>query len=209
MKCRNKSALVLSLLAVMTISGTTACSIFPNSSEQPSGSENSSTESVVTATLTLDKTSLQLDLYTSATITASLENSEEVIVWSSSDESVAKVVDGVVTAYKAGTATITATAGDLEAMCTVTIGEPTELPEFTELPEELTLIKGTTEELDAVMMYWNTKQTTLWDVKKNTKLRSFEMTDYYSISDMSVFRGSSVEILRFFGCNGCSIKDAR
>ena len=69
------------------------------------------------------------------------------------DESVAKVVDGVVTAYKAGTATITATAGDLEAMCTVTIGEPTELPEFTELPEELTLIKGTTEELDAVMMY--------------------------------------------------------
>ena len=59
-------------------------------------------------------------------------------------------------------------------------------------------------ELDAIMMYWNTKQTTLWDVKKNTKLRSFEMTDYYSISDMSVFRGSSVEMLRFFGCNSCS-----
>ena len=59
-------------------------------------------------------------------------------------------------------------------------------------------------ELDAIMMYWNTKQTTLWDVKKNTKLRSFEMTDYYSVSDMSVFRGSSVEMLRFFGCNSCS-----
>ena len=57
-------------------------------------------------------------------------------------------------------------------------------------------------ELEAVMMYWNTKQTTLWDVKKNTKLRSFEITDYYSISDMSVFRGSSVERLCFFGCNG-------
>ena len=57
-------------------------------------------------------------------------------------------------------------------------------------------------ELDAIMMYWNTKQTTLWDARKNTKLRSFEMTDYYSISDMSVFRGSSVEMLRFFGCNG-------
>ena len=59
-------------------------------------------------------------------------------------------------------------------------------------------------ELDAIMMYWNTKQTTLWDVKKNTKLRSFEITDYYQISDMSVFRGSSVEMLRFFGCNSCS-----
>ena len=59
-------------------------------------------------------------------------------------------------------------------------------------------------ELDAIMMYWNTKQATLWDVKKNIKLRSFEMTDYYSISDMSVFRGSSVEMLRFFGCNSCS-----
>ena len=58
--------------------------------------------------------------------------------------------------------------------------------------------------LDAVQMYWNKKQTTLWDVKKNTKLRSFEITDYFSISDMSVFRDSSVEMLCFFGCDGAS-----
>ena len=68
---------------------------------------------------------------------------------------------------------------------------------------DLTRMESCTE-LDAVQLYWNTKQSTLWDVKKNTKLRSFEMTDYYQISDMSVFRGSSVEMLCFFGCNGAS-----
>ena len=59
-------------------------------------------------------------------------------------------------------------------------------------------------ELDAVQLYHSTKQATLWDVKKNTKLRSFEIMDYYEVSDLSVFAGSSVETLRFYGCNGCS-----
>ena len=59
-------------------------------------------------------------------------------------------------------------------------------------------------ELVAIQMYWNTKQETLWDVKKNTKLRSFGIMDYYKVSDLSAFRGSNVEYLSFLGCNGCS-----
>lgn len=58
--------------------------------------------------------------------------------------------------------------------------------------------------LEAIQLVWNTKQDTLWDVKKNTKLKSFEMTDYYQISDFSQFRGSSIENLCLFGCNGLS-----
>ena len=47
------------------------------------------------------------------------------ITWTSSDETVATVdATGKVTAVKAGTATITATAGELSATCTVTVSEP-------------------------------------------------------------------------------------
>ena len=46
---------------------------------------------------------------------------ENEIVWSSSDDMVATVVDGVVTAIGAGTATITATSGSLSASCEVTV----------------------------------------------------------------------------------------
>lgn len=59
-------------------------------------------------------------------------------------------------------------------------------------------------ELEAVQFYWNTKQESLWDVKKNTKLKSFHMMDYYKVSDFSAFRGSSIETLELFGCNGAS-----
>lgn len=59
-------------------------------------------------------------------------------------------------------------------------------------------------ELEAVQFYWNTKQESLWDVKKNTNLKSFHMTDCYKVSDYSALRGSSVETLELFGCNGAS-----
>ena len=58
--------------------------------------------------------------------------------------------------------------------------------------------------LETIQLYWNTKQDSLWDVKKNPKLKSFEITDYYQVSDFSAFRGSSIETLCLFGCNGLS-----
>ena len=60
---------------------------------------------------------------------------------------------------------------------------------------------GTCSELTAIQFYWNTKQDSLWDVKKNTKLKDFDMMDYYNVSDFSAFRGSSIESLRLHGCN--------
>ena len=60
------------------------------------------------------------------------------------------------------------------------------------------------QQLESVELYWNTKQESLWDVKKNTKLKHFEIKEYYHVSDFSAFRGSSIEDLRLFGCNGYS-----
>lgn len=60
------------------------------------------------------------------------------------------------------------------------------------------------EQLESIELYWNTKQEALWDVKKNKKLKHFELKDYYHVSDFSAFRGSSIEDLRLFGCNSYS-----
>lgn len=49
---------------------------------------------------------------------------DKAVVWSSSDESVAVVSDGVFTAKKAGSAIITVAVGDKSASCTVKVFEP-------------------------------------------------------------------------------------
>lgn len=64
--------------------------------------------------VTLDKTELSLTEGASATLTATVEPenaTDKAIVWTSSDNAVATVENGVVTAVKAGTATITAACG--------------------------------------------------------------------------------------------------
>ena len=79
--------------------------------------------------ITLDMTALELTVEETATLTATVdpENAtDNTVTWSSSDKTVATVVDGVVTAVAAGTATITAEAGDQEATCVVTVSEKQE-----------------------------------------------------------------------------------
>lgn len=77
--------------------------------------------------VTLDNTELSLAVGKTATLTATCtpDTAEDLTVtWGSSDESVATVTDGVVTAVAAGTAVITATSNDetaISATCTVTV----------------------------------------------------------------------------------------
>ena len=72
----------------------------------------------------LDKTTISLDKGKTVTLIATVgpENATDpTVTWTSSDETVATVKDGIVTAVKEGTATITAKAGDKTATCTVTV----------------------------------------------------------------------------------------
>ena len=74
--------------------------------------------------VTLDKTELSLTEGESATLTATVEPenaTDKAIVWTSSDNAVATVENGVVTAKSEGTATITAACGSAKAECTVTV----------------------------------------------------------------------------------------
>ncbi len=86
------------------------------------------TVSVNTESITIDKTTLSLAVGESATLTATVkpdDATDKTVAWSSSDESVAKVDDGKVTALKSGKATITAECDGKTAECAVTVTVPT------------------------------------------------------------------------------------
>lgn len=78
--------------------------------------------------IALDPTSITKEQYKSATLAATLTpaNATTIVEWSSSDEAVATVSNGVVTMVGVGKATITAKAGEgVTATCDVTVSEPT------------------------------------------------------------------------------------
>ena len=76
-----------------------------------------------TFTITLDKSTLSFIDKTSQTLIATVQpsNTDDTVVWSSSDETVATVVSGVVTPKKTGSCTIIATCGNQSATCSITV----------------------------------------------------------------------------------------
>ena len=79
---------------------------------------------VEVAGITLDQTAATLTEGETLTLTATVspdDATDKTVTWSTSDASVATVADGVVTAVAAGTATITAKAGEHSATCVVTV----------------------------------------------------------------------------------------
>lgn len=85
-----------------------------------------SSDPVAVTGVSLDPTELDLTVGGNATLTATVapaDATDKVVTWSSSDEDVATVDNGVVTAVAVGTATITVTTedGDKTASCEVTV----------------------------------------------------------------------------------------
>ena len=82
-------------------------------------------KTVSLVSVSLSKTELELTEGTDETITATADPADATVTWTSSDDTIATVVDGKITAVKAGTVTITATAekdgASATATCAVTV----------------------------------------------------------------------------------------
>ena len=81
---------------------------------------------VAVSGITLSQTTASLIEDESVTLTATVtpaDATDKTVIWSTSDTNVATVDNGVVTAKSAGTATITAKAGDKTATCVVTVAK--------------------------------------------------------------------------------------
>ena len=126
-------------------------------------------DGVIRATsIQVNKTSVVLNKDKDITVIAVVNPADATditITWTTSDESVATVKDGKITAVGAGTATVTATtANGLTATVRVTVKDP--VVEVTEIildKDELTLETGTTETLTATVTPDNaTDKTVTW-----------------------------------------------
>ena len=99
----------------------------------PSPSPTPAPSTVAVTGVSLDKTTLELEVGGTAKLTATVtpaDATDKTVGWSTSDANVATVSDGTVTAKAAGTATITVKTkdGDKTATCTVTVKAPAPTP---------------------------------------------------------------------------------
>lgn len=97
--------------------------VVPNTSPARVQAEGKVTVSNPAKTVAMNKRVASLEVGGTETLTATLNpvNATDKIVWTSSDPAVASVANGVVTALKLGTTTITATAGNASAQCDITV----------------------------------------------------------------------------------------
>ena len=111
------------------------------------------TELIDVVSISIDKTSIQLKVGETVTLSATVNPSnasDKTVTWSSSDVSIASVDDGIVKALKIGTATIKAKAGDKTATCSITI-VPTEVSSITLDNSSASLKVGETVTLSATV----------------------------------------------------------
>ena len=122
------------------------------------------TRKAVPATgVTLSETALSLHPTEKATLTAAVapENTTDTLVWTSSNDAVATVKDGVVTAKSEGTATITAACGSAKAECVVTVLPPIPATGVTLDKTALKLYEGDAAKLTAMVKPEDTTDKTI------------------------------------------------
>ena len=107
---RKKFLLPLLMLCVGSFAVATGCN----------DDKDSSSAAPMSAEITLSQESVQLEAYQEFLLTASYEG-EDTIVWTVADPTIVSVENGKLVGLKAGTTTVTVTAGSLTDTCTVTV----------------------------------------------------------------------------------------
>lgn len=101
-------------------------------------------DDVLVTDITLSQTAIELETGKKTTLTATVlpdNATDKSVTWTSSDQKVATVLNGKVTAIAVGTATITAKAGEKTAACVVTVTKsetkPNPNPDSSALPDRV------------------------------------------------------------------------
>jgi len=150
--------------------GTATIMVITNDGEHPAICQVTVVERVVAVSgVTLDNTSLSVVTGEIKQLTVSIQPAnatDKTVTWTSSNESVATVENGVIYALKAGTATIMVITnnGARTAICQVTVTEPVIVVTGVTLNNlTLTLEVGETETLTATVQPTNaTDKTVTW-----------------------------------------------
>ena len=170
---KNVKALILSLLATLTVGSLAGCDALTNmfggdtSSSTDITNESTSNSSVGEVedsntseedeeiTISLAETESVMR-FASKQLTATVKGTQEKPVWASSNPAVATVDEnGLVSALTLGEAVITATIGNVSASCTVTVTE-TNIPHEIEVSlEEISVFEGKTSEEITVGVSYN------------------------------------------------------
>lgn len=98
----------------------------PNNNNPGTGTDPA-TQTVAVTGVEVSPTAVTLEAGKTISLTATVKPdnaTDKAVTWTSSDEAIATVKDGTVTAVKEGEATITAKAGDKTAECKVTVTAP-------------------------------------------------------------------------------------
>ena len=126
-------------------------------------------------TISLSSENISLCVGESETVTATVYPSnatDKSIVWSSSNESVATVSNGVITAVMGGTTTITATAGGVSNSCFVTVEVP--VSNIILSDTSISLVTGSTYKVKSTVLPSNaTDKTVVWS-SNNESVASVE-----------------------------------
>lgn len=136
---------------------------------------------IIVSSVTLSKTSVSLKVGETITLEAKVnpdDATDKMVSWTTSDATVATVDNGVVTAKKVGTATITAKAGDKTATCTITV-EPFYVTSISLDQTNITLNIGESRTLKATitpenatdkMVIWTSSNSSVATVDNNGKV---------------------------------------
>lgn len=141
--------------------------------------------------LSLEKTQMTMVAGTTETITATYDG-PWVLAWESSDTAVATVVNGTITAVRAGTAYITVSDGVKRAQCKVTVEAPEMPPEdyvLTLSDRKVEMLVGETMTLDVTYtgynaLVWKSTHEHIVTVSQDGEISAVaEGTGYITVTD--------------------------
>lgn len=167
-----KKSLLLVILAIITVLASVffvACNGGDGSSESTAPAVSDSTggdggsEILPEVTISLDKKDLTVDMYDEAELVANVKNSDETVVWTSDNESIATVADGIVKGVAEGETTIKATVGGKTATCNVTVTKSSEIPVIRTEYSEMNLYSGDEFDFEVYAKWKNKKIEAVYD----------------------------------------------